>query len=67
MKSLLSRLSEAWCRFTHAAPMWPIHGQYRCPTCFRSYAVAWGEETPRRSAPVLSWLEPALRRERRVC
>jgi len=52
MKTLSSKLASAWCRLTHGSPMWPIHGQYRCPTCFRAYPVTW-EAAPEASRPVL--------------
>jgi hypothetical protein len=35
------KLRALWCAATHDAPMWPIHGQYRCRTCGRSYLVPW--------------------------
>jgi len=35
------KLGAMWCDFMHDSPMWPIHGQYRCRTCGRSYAVPW--------------------------
>jgi hypothetical protein len=33
-----------WCRKMHAEAMWPIHGRYICPQCFREYPVTWGAE-----------------------
>ncbi len=41
MKRLTSKLTAAWCRVFHPAPMWPVNGQYRCPVCLRSYRVPW--------------------------
>jgi hypothetical protein len=43
MQALWNRVSIGWCRAFHAAPSWPIHGHYHCPTCLRTYAVPWGE------------------------
>jgi hypothetical protein len=28
----------------HDAPMWPIHGSYRCRACGQSYRVPWAGE-----------------------
>ena len=36
-------LEKIWCRLTHAGPMWPIHGTYRCSECLRQYPVPWGQ------------------------
>ncbi len=33
--------TEHWCHFAHSKPMWPVNGEYRCPTCFRTYPVPW--------------------------
>jgi hypothetical protein len=41
----LSRLSAGWCQLAHPAPMWPVGGHYRCPTCLRTYRVPW-EDAP---------------------
>ena len=38
------RIGVLWCRLMHAAPMWPIHGSYRCRICRRSYPVPWSVE-----------------------
>jgi hypothetical protein len=38
-------LANWWCANLHDAPMWPIHGQYRCRTCGRRQAVLWGRPT----------------------
>jgi hypothetical protein len=42
---LLRRVSEGvargWCHTMHPAPMWPIHGEYRCRRCLRQHPVPW--------------------------
>jgi uncharacterized protein YbaR (Trm112 family) len=38
---MLNRISELWCKKMHSKAMWPIHGRYICPQCFRAYPVAW--------------------------
>jgi hypothetical protein len=40
-KTFWSWLADLWCRLIHPAPMWPVHGYYRCPACRRQYAVPW--------------------------
>jgi len=30
-----------WCRKLHPRPMWPMHGKYICPRCFREYRLDW--------------------------
>ena len=30
-----------WCGVMHDGMMWPVHGRYRCRTCWREYVVAW--------------------------
>jgi len=40
-KTFWSLIADLWCRLMHPAPMWPVHGYYRCPTCWRQYAVPW--------------------------
>jgi hypothetical protein len=42
--SLAERLSIFWCAMMHDEPMWPIHGNYRCRLCGRSYLVPWEGE-----------------------
>ena len=37
------RISEAWCKSMHSKAMWPMHGKYICPECFREYPVAWAK------------------------
>jgi hypothetical protein len=34
-------ISELWCKKMHSRAMWPIHGRYICPDCFREHPVAW--------------------------
>jgi hypothetical protein len=41
---IVERLRVQWCRLMHDAPMWPIHGVYRCRTCGQSYPVPWAGE-----------------------
>ena len=36
-----SSFAALWCRLIHPAPMWPVHGYYRCPACHRQYPVPW--------------------------
>ena len=43
-------VAKTWCQIMHAAPMWPIHGYYRCRVCHRQYPVPW-EERPSESWP----------------
>lgn len=43
-QSLGDRLGAMWCGLMHNAPMWPIHGQYRCGDCGRQYPVRWAED-----------------------
>ena len=40
-KTFWSLIADLWCRLIHPAPMWPVHGYYRCPACWRQYAVPW--------------------------
>jgi hypothetical protein len=39
--NLAGKIGALWCRRMHEAPMWPIHGSYRCRICARSYPVPW--------------------------
>jgi hypothetical protein len=39
------KLGTLWCGLMHDAPMWPIHGTYRCRNCGRHYPVPWSAET----------------------
>jgi hypothetical protein len=34
--------------------MWPIHGKYVCPECFREYPVAW-TGVPREEETTYGW------------
>lgn len=47
MRQRWNQISEWWCMRMHDSVMWPSHGQYRCRTCMREYAVQF-ESTPRR-------------------
>lgn len=40
-KTFWRRVADLWCRLMHPAPMWPVHGHYCCPACWREYAVPW--------------------------
>jgi hypothetical protein len=35
---------RSWCGLMHGSPMWPIHGQYQCGECGRSYSVPWASD-----------------------
>jgi hypothetical protein len=41
MESFYRGAAEHWCHFAHSEPMWPVNGEYRCPTCHRTYPVPW--------------------------
>jgi hypothetical protein len=41
-RSFWSTLKKRWCKVFHGAPMWPIHGYYRCATCLCEHPVPWG-------------------------
>ncbi len=41
MKKAWHFLTDVWCYVAHPDPMWPVHGQYRCPSCHRLYPVPW--------------------------
>ncbi len=51
MRQLWRGLTQTWCRLMHADPMWPCHGYYRCPTCFREYPISWAN-SPRQPAEI---------------
>jgi hypothetical protein len=59
------RHSEAWCKSMHSKAMWPMHGKYICPECFREYPVAWAEiptgseQAPPANQPFV-WSKPAV-------
>jgi hypothetical protein len=40
---MLDNLHRFWCVFMHNDLKWPMHGQYQCRICGRSYAVPWAE------------------------
>jgi len=40
-KSFWGKIIDLWCRLMHPTPMWPVHGHYRCPACWREYSVPW--------------------------
>jgi hypothetical protein len=41
------KAGRSWCGLMHDSPMWPIHGQYQCAACGRSYSVPWdGDRLP---------------------
>jgi len=40
-KTFWEWVGDLWCRVMHPAPMWPVHGYYRCPACWRQYIVPW--------------------------
>lgn len=60
MKQLWNGIGEWWCLRMHDSVMWPSHGQYRCRTCFREYAVQFeGTARPGReqsAAPLAGWI-----------
>ena len=43
-ESFRSSLGRLWCSLMHQAPMWPMHGHYRCSICMRTYPVLWAPE-----------------------
>jgi hypothetical protein len=47
------KAGRSWCGLMHDSPMWPIHGQYQCGACGRSYSVQWdGDKLPPARAKV---------------
>jgi len=40
----------------HPQAMWPIHGKYTCPQCFREFPVSW-ETLPNKN----EYADPSLR------
>jgi hypothetical protein len=40
-ESFCSTLKTTWCKLCHGAPMWPMHGYYRCSICLRKHPVPW--------------------------
>jgi len=54
---MVERFLSAWCRLTHDAAMWPMHGRYTCARCLRQHPVSWEARQPlvmpaRRPRPV---------------
>ncbi len=47
MKRTWNFIQDAWCYVMHPDPMWPVNGQYRCPSCQRLYPVPWETGTTR--------------------
>jgi hypothetical protein len=43
LRALWDRVTFEWCRTFHSGPYWPVHGNYRCRICLRSYPVPWRE------------------------
>jgi len=46
MESFYREAAEHWCHFAHSETMWPVNGEYRCPTCLRTYKVPWANTPP---------------------
>jgi hypothetical protein len=51
IKIFWSQLKRTWCSLAHPSPLWPIHGEYRCPECFRVYPVGWESSMHRPARP----------------
>jgi hypothetical protein len=54
-----------WCKWMHDTAMWPIHGWYRCRTCYRRHPVPWepGNHSPADVRPLARghrWESPAI-------
>lgn len=47
------KLGILWCKYLHAAVMWPIHGHYSCRVCHRQYPVLWAPAAPYRVSKTL--------------
>lgn len=45
MQQLYSAAAELWCRCFYETVTWPLHGHYRCQTCFRECTVPWSNAT----------------------
>ena len=54
MEGFYREAAEHWCHFAHSEPMWPVNGEYRCPSCLRTYKIPWAKTEPQtvRLAPV---------------
>jgi acetone carboxylase gamma subunit len=48
------RISTLWCKSMHSKAMWPMHGKYICPDCFREYPVEW-TGVPRDEETTYAW------------
>jgi hypothetical protein len=46
MKSAWESVRRQWCKAVHPAPMWPVHGFYRCRACWRLHPVPWESVAP---------------------
>jgi hypothetical protein len=55
---IAARIRLLWCGMMHDAPMWPIHGSYKCRACGQSYRVPWAGE--RLLQPALLVIESAV-------
>jgi len=38
---MMNFISRFWCRHFHDQILWPMHGQYRCMVCLRTWDVPW--------------------------
>jgi len=47
MKQFVHQIEELWCQAMHGPVMWPIHGEYRCRACLRSYPVPFAATAAR--------------------
>jgi hypothetical protein len=47
MKQLLDQAETLWCHAMHGEVMWPIHGEYRCRACLRTYAIPFAAPVAR--------------------
>lgn len=59
-EKLADKIGAAWCVLMHDAPMWPIHGHYRCRDCGREFPALVEVEEPR-AAQVRSAVMTAVR------
>jgi len=41
----LDKVGDLWCRCMHDEYNWPMHGKYRCRTCFRERVVPWADDS----------------------
>lgn len=47
MKQLFKQLGFWFCKVAHGRPYWPIHGEYHCPLCHRTWPVPWSDNPPK--------------------